>query len=146
MLKEKIITARNQFMKEHNKDASDALSFAISEIKNAEINTGKRDGLTDAEIISLLQKSVKKMQEAAELFTKGGRPELAEKEIANANLVETFLPKMLNATETEKIVTELLQKFDTPTIKDMGKIMAELKDNTNIDKSILSQILKTKLL
>ncbi len=145
MLKEKITATRNRFMKERNKDASDALSFAISEIKNYEINTGKRDGATDAEIISLLQKSVKKMQEARDLFLKGGREDLADKENANAKLIETFLPQMLDASATEKIVAEILAKFDAPTIKDMGKIMAELKDRADIDKSLLSQILKTKL-
>lgn len=145
MLKNKIIEKRNFFLKDHNKIAADILSFALSEIKNAEINNGKRDGLPDCDVIALLQKSIKKMQEAKNLFLKGNRNDLADKEDESIKILQEFLPTLLNEAETEKLVTKILINFDNPTIKDMGKIMTELKDRSDVDKSLLSKIIKTKL-
>ncbi len=145
MMKDQIIECRNQFMKDHNQKSSDVLSFILSEIKNIEINTGKRDGLQDNEIVALLQKNVRKMQEARDLFLKGNRPDLAENENYGIKILNAFLPKLLSEPETELIVLEILKKFENPTIKDIGKIISELKDRNDIDKSLLSKIIKSKL-
>ena len=145
MIKDKIVENRNQYMKEHDKRSADVLSFILSEIKNVEINTGKRDGLQDSEIITLIQKNVKKMQEAKDLFLKGNRPELAENEDFGIKILNLFLPKLLNKLETENLVVSILNKLEHPTIKDMGKIMSELNDRHDINRSLLSQILKSKL-
>ena len=86
----------------------------------------------------------KQRQESADLYKKGGRQELLEAEEAEIKIIDTFLPKQLSEEETKKICSEVAQKIGASSIKDMGKVMGELKKNYSdtLDFSKAGSILK----
>jgi hypothetical protein len=90
-------------------------------LKNKEID--KRAPLDDQEAMAVLNTMIKQRQESIEQFTKGGRPELAEKEAAEITLIEGYLPKAVGAEEIEAKVRETIAEMGSPTIKDMGNVM-----------------------
>ena len=83
----------------------------------------KTEVLSDAEIISIVQKEVKKRRDSIEQFEKGGRPELAAKEGAEAVVLESFLPKQLSAEELEQLVKAAITEAGATSKKDMGAVM-----------------------
>ncbi|HWK30888.1 MAG TPA: GatB/YqeY domain-containing protein [Terriglobales bacterium] len=90
-------------------------------IKNKEID--KRAPLDDQEAMAVLNTMIKQRKESIEQFTKGKRPELAEKEAAEITLIEGYLPKAVGADEIEAKVKETIAEMGSPTIKDMGAVM-----------------------
>jgi uncharacterized protein YqeY len=90
-------------------------------IKNKEID--KRAPLDDQEAMAVLNTMIKQRKESIEQFTKGNRPELAEKEAAEITLIEGYLPKAVGADEIAAKVKETIAEMGSPTIKDMGAVM-----------------------
>ena len=90
-------------------------------IKNKEID--KRAPLDDQEAMAVLNTMIKQRKESIEQFTKGNRPELAEKEAAEITLIEGYLPKAVGAEEIDGKVKETIAEMGSPTIKDMGAVM-----------------------
>ena len=83
----------------------------------------KKDELSDAETISILQKEVKKRRDSVEQFEKGGRPELAEKEKQEIDIIETFLPQPLAPDELERLVRSTIEELGASSKKDMGQVI-----------------------
>jgi uncharacterized protein YqeY len=83
----------------------------------------KNENLSDAELIALVQKEIKKRRDSIEQYEKGGRPELAEKEKKEIPILETFLPQALSPAELESLVKEAIQETDATGKKDMGKVI-----------------------
>jgi hypothetical protein len=100
-----------------------------SAIKNAEIEarTAGRGEVTDEALLPLLQKLVKQRQESAQLYEKGGRPELAEQETAEIAVIQSFLPQQLSEAEVKAAVAAAIAETGAASLKDMGKVMAALK-------------------
>lgn len=90
-------------------------------LKNKEID--KRAPLDDQEAMAVLNTMIKQRKESIEQFTKGNRPELAEKEAAEITLIEGYLPKAVGADEIDSKVKETIAEMGSPTIKDMGAVM-----------------------
>jgi len=90
-------------------------------LKNKEID--KRAPLDDQEAMAVLNTMIKQRKESIEQFTKGNRPELAEKEAAEITLIEGYLPKAVGADEIAVKVQETIAEMGSPTIKDMGAVM-----------------------
>ena len=90
-------------------------------LKNKEID--KRAPLDDQEAMAVLNTMIKQRKESIEQFTKGNRPELAEKEAAEITLIEGYLPKAVGAEEIAAKVKETIAEMGSPTIKDMGAVM-----------------------
>ena len=90
-------------------------------LKNKEID--KRAPLDDQEAMAVLNTMIKQRKESIEQFTKGNRPELAEKEAAEITLIEGYLPKAVGADEIAAKVKETIAEMGSPTIKDMGAVM-----------------------
>jgi hypothetical protein len=90
-------------------------------LKNKEID--KRAPLDDQEAMAVLNTMIKQRKESIEQFTKGNRPELAEKEAAEITLIEGYLPKAVGAEEIGARVQETIAEMGSPTIKDMGAVM-----------------------
>jgi uncharacterized protein YqeY len=111
--------------------------------KFTEFETGKgAPVLTEAEEIRILNKMLKERVETAEIYSTNGRPELAEKELAEAAVISAFLPKEATREEIEKYV-DTLGVF---TQKDMGQIIAKVKAQfTNADGKTVADIVKSKL-
>jgi hypothetical protein len=93
-------------------------------IKNAEIS--KKDKLTGDEIIGIISNNLKKLEESLDIFTKGQRPELAEKAKKEIEIVKEYLPEQLSVEEVEKIVKETIIKFKFKGPQDIGSAMREI--------------------
>jgi uncharacterized protein YqeY len=102
----------------------------------------KTDLLPDADFIAVVQKEVKKRRDAIEQFEKGGRPELAAKEQAEAVVLEQYLPKPLSPAELEALVRECLQETGATSKKDMGLVMRAVQSRAagRADGKAISQI------
>ena len=83
----------------------------------------KVDQLSDAEVIVVIQKEIKKRRDSMEQYTAGGRPELAEKEGRELAILETFLPQPLSAQELEHLVRATIQELGASSKKEMGPVI-----------------------
>jgi uncharacterized protein len=83
----------------------------------------KTENLSDADVIAIVQKEVKKRRDAAEQYEQGGRPELAAKEKQEISVLETFLPQALSTAELEQLVREAIQETGAASKKEMGKVI-----------------------
>ncbi len=83
----------------------------------------KVDSLPDAEFIAVVQKEVKKRRDSIEQFEKGGRPELAAKELAEITVLEGFLPQALSAEELESLIRQVIAETGAASKKDMGPVI-----------------------
>jgi uncharacterized protein len=103
-------------------DRLSALRMLKSAIGYAQIER-KNENLPEAELISIVQKEVKKRRDSVDQYEKGGRPELAEKEKKEITVLETFLPKPLPPAELETLVRATIQELGATTKKDMGPVI-----------------------
>jgi len=85
------------------------------------------DGVTDAEILGILAKMIKQRQESARLYEEGGRLDLAEQELAEIGIIRDYLPRQMSETEVEKAIADAIEDTGACSIRDMGKVMAQLK-------------------
>jgi len=101
------------------------IRMAISAIKQAEIDHGTEG--TDENVLAVLTKMVKQRKESIKMFTEGGRDELAAKEAAEVEALNTFLPQPLSADEISTLITNAITETGAASMADMGKVMAILK-------------------
>ena len=146
-LREKINKQFNTGLKSQNKTLVSTLRLVLAAIKERDIanRTSKnKEEVKDPEIIKVLRKMKKQRQESADLYKKGGRQELLEAEEAEIKIIDTFLPKQLSEEETKKICKEIIESLGASSIKDMGKIMGQLKQkySDSIDFSKVNIIVK----
>lgn len=111
-------------------EALSALRLITSAIKDKDIaaRPGNMNGVSDAEIIDMLQKMVRQRQESIEMYTKGNRPELAAKEQAEIAVIQRYLPKQMSEAETQAAIAAIIAETGASSIKDMGKVMGALKE------------------
>jgi uncharacterized protein YqeY len=122
-LSEQIRTDMTAAMKAQEKDRLSTLRMLQSAIKNEQINVGHE--LSDEEAMSVIRKAVKQRQDSIEQYTKGNRPELAEKERVEMELLKAYLPPDLTEEEIESGVREIVASTGAQSKKDMGKVMKE---------------------
>ena len=117
-------------MKAKDADRLSTLRLINAAIKDRDISLrgeGREDGVTDAEVLQILGKMVKQRQESARAYEEGGRLELAEKERAEIVVIEEFLPRQLSEDEVSAAVEQVIAATGAEGIRDMGKVMGELK-------------------
>lgn len=121
------------------------LRLLLSEVKNKEISKGAP--LTDEDIISVIQREVKKRKEAAIGFRSGGREEAATKEESEAKILESYLPAQLGREELTKLVSEAINEMGATGIADMGKVIGAVVAKTagRADGGTISAIAKEQL-
>ena len=104
--------------------------------------------ITDEEIVEVISSEAKKRRESIDLFEKGGRKELAEKEKKELEILEKYLPEQLSEEEIKKLVKEAIEKTGAKEQKDMGRVMAELmpKVKGKSDGSLVSKIVRDFLM
>lgn len=121
------------------------LRLLLSEIKNAEIQKG--GPLTDEDIVSVVQKEVKKRKEAVVGFRSGGREDQAQKEEAEETVLRGYLPVQLQLEELTKIVEESINEIGATSISDMGKVIGMVmgKVKGQAEGSAVSALVKEKL-
>ena len=139
----------NQSLKNKDKTLYPTLRLIVSTIKDAVIANRGKDSkeLTDQDIMSLLKKMVKQRNESCEVYKKAGREELLASETEEIEIISSFLPKQLSEEETKKICEDVVKKVGASSIKDMGKVMGELKKTHAdvLDFSKVGSIIKTIL-
>lgn len=120
-LKEQILEDIKHYMKEKDIVALNAVRMLKSEVKNAEIAAIKE--LDDAGVIKVVQSSIKKRKDSAEIYAKNGRQELADKELAEIKVLEKYLPAQLDDEAIKKIINEVIASLDDSMKKNFGAVM-----------------------
>lgn len=130
MLRDDINNALKLAMKAHEDRRVSTLRMVNSTLKNADIEArGQGKGpLTDDELKSLLQKMIKQRQESVELYEKGNRPELAAQEREEIAIIAAYLPKQMSDAEAQAAIAAVVKDVGAASMKDMGKVMAALKE------------------
>lgn len=126
----------------------DVLKGIKSAILNQEIASGKRDeGLSEAEIESLLARESKKRDEAANLYDQGGNAEMAKKERAEKELLAKYLPEQLSPEDIEKLVSEAIASTGATEVKDLGKVIGQVKAKAgnSADGALVAKIAREQL-
>ena len=149
-LREKINKQYNSALKNKNKNLISTLRLVLSAIKDKDIAnraSEKKEAAKDDEIIKILRKMKKQRQDSADLYKKGERQDLFKIEEEEIKIIDSFLPKQLNEEETKKICKEVIESLGASSIKDMGKIMGnlKLKYSDSIDFSKVNIIVKDLL-
>lgn len=117
-------------------------------ILNEEIAKGQRDeGLGDEAIEQLLQKEVKKRDESAELFKKGGNEASAEKELKEREVIQGYLPEQMSEAELTAIIEKAISETGANSMKEMGQVIGKVRAEVGSkgDGSLVAKIVKTKL-
>ena len=149
-IKEKINDEYKTALKSKDKNKISTYRLILSGIKDLDISnrSGPNKKETDDEDIKkLLKKMIKQRNESVEIYKKNNRNDLLEIEQGEIDLLSLYLPKQLSEEETKKICTEIISKVGAQNIKDMGKVMGELKKSysDSIDFSKAGSILKELL-
>ena len=149
-LRDKIETDYKNALKSKDKNKISTYRLILSGIKDLDINnrSGPDKKVTDEnDIKKLLKKMIKQRSESIEVYKKSNRNDLLEIEQGEVNVLTEYLPKQLGEEETRKLCSELIEKTGASSIKDMGKVMGELKKNhsDDIDFSKAGSILKELL-
>ena len=117
----------------------------MAAIKQKEIDT--RTEINETDILSIIEKQVQQRFEAAELYEQAERNELFDKEMAEAEILKTYLPEKLSEEEVRLIISTIINETGANTLKDMGTVMANLKEQADgkINMKTASQIVKELL-
>jgi uncharacterized protein len=149
MIRDDIKAAQITAMKAGDKEARGAISLIQAAIKNRDIEarTGKAPEDDDALVVEVLQKMVKQRRESIEMYVKGGRQELADAEAAEVAVIERFLPHQMSEAETAAAIETIKAELGASGMKDMGRVMAELKARhaSTLDMSKASAAVKAAL-
>lgn len=150
-LKDKIDNDYKKALKAKDKAKISTFRLILSSIKDLEISnrSGPNKKVTDNEDIKkLLKKMIKQRSESIEIYKKNNRQDLSEVEEGEVQVLTSYLPKQLSEEETNKACKETIKKIGANSIKDIGKIMGELKKNysDNLDFSKAGSILKELLI
>jgi uncharacterized protein YqeY len=149
MIREEIQAAQTASMKAGDKETLATIRLMMSAIKNRDIEmrTGKGPADDDAVVVEVLQKMVKQRRESIQMFTDGGRQELADKEAAEVVVIERFLPQQLSEAETTLAIEAIKAELGATGVKDMGRVMAALKERhaSELDMSKASALVKAAL-
>ena len=146
-LREKIDYEYKNALKSKDKNKISTYRLILSGIKDLDINNRSGPGKKDTDendIKKLLKKMIKQRTESIEVYKKGNRNDLLEIEQGEVNILSEYLPQQLGEEETKKLCTEIVEKTGASSIKDMGKVMGELKKNhsDSIDFSKAGAIIK----
>jgi uncharacterized protein YqeY len=150
MLRQRLNDELKAAMKSRDQRATSTLRLILAALKDRDIAArprGVTDGVDETEIIDMLQKMVRQRQESIVLYKQGNRPELAAQEQGEIELIERFLPQKMSDTEAAMAVESVVTELGATTIKDMGRVMAALKERYagRMDFAKVGQQVKQKL-
>jgi uncharacterized protein len=150
MLRERFNEALKDAMRAKGKLALSTVRLILARLKERDIEArpkGNQDGIAEPEIQQMMQGMIKQRRESIELYEKGGRIDLADKERGEIAIIERFLPQQMSAAEQEAAIKETIAAIGAAGIKDMGRTMAALKERYagRIDAGAASQAVKRLL-
>ncbi|HVR44138.1 MAG TPA: GatB/YqeY domain-containing protein [Thermoanaerobaculia bacterium] len=123
-LTERIRGDLTRSMKARDAARTSTLRMVQAALQNEQIDKGRE--LSDEEAEAVLRRAVKQRRDSVEQYTRGGRADLAAKEEAEIALLETYLPQMLDQTETERVVDEAIRRSGATSKQDTGRVMKEI--------------------
>ena len=128
-MRETITAALKAATKAQDKRRISTLRLVSAAIKDRDIaaRTAGKGEATDAELLELFAKMIKQREELEKIYADAGRAELAKQEAEEIAIIREFLPKQLSEPETQKAIADAIAKTGAASVKDMGKVMAELK-------------------
>lgn len=149
MIRDAIRTETIAAMKAGDKPRTAALRLIGAKIKDRdiELRTAPHKPEDDALVVEVLTKMAKQRRESIEIYAAGGRQELAERERAELAAIEEFLPRRMSEDETRAAIAAIKSELGASSVKDMGRVMAELKARhaASLDMSRASALVKEAL-
>lgn len=144
-LKNQITEDMKSAMKAGDKDRLKVVRLIMAAIKQVEVDS--RSELDDAGVLAVLEKMVKQRRDSVEQFEKGGRDDLAAAERAEIEVLQGYLPEQLSAAELESLVDEVIAATGAESIRDMGKVMGQIKARAagRADMGAVSATVKDRL-
>ncbi|MBH90901.1 MAG: glutamyl-tRNA amidotransferase [Candidatus Marinimicrobia bacterium] len=143
---EKIEEKYKSSLKEKNQTKIKTYRLIKSAINDKDISLRSENDkiITDEDIFKILQSLIKQRKESFEMYSKGGRKNLAEIEMEEIKIIKALLPEQFNPDETKTLITQIIKEVKVESIKDMGKVMATLKTKYSgkIDMSLAGQLAK----
>ena len=129
MLREDLQKALKESMLAHDAATTSAVRLIIAGQKEKDVEArGKGlEKASDTDLLSMMQTMIKQRNESIKIYNEGNRPDLAEKEQAEIDVINRFLPKQLTAEEIDKAIKEAIAETNATSIRDMGKVMGALK-------------------
>jgi uncharacterized protein YqeY len=128
VLREKINESVKIAMKAQDKLRLSTLRLVNAAFQNADIEAERAGkSLSDDDLLSLMQKMIKQRQESVEIYDKGGRKELADQERGEIEIIKGFLPQQMSEAEAKAAIAEVIKETGAQGVKDLGKVMASLK-------------------
>ena len=146
MLEQKINKDYIDAMKARDRVKSSTLNFLKSQLKYVIIEK-KVTELPDPDVIVVIKKQIKQRQESIEQYQKGGRQDLADKEIAELAILKSYLPAEMAEPELNKIIQDVIKETQASSIKDMGRVMKAVGEKTagRADNKVVSELVKKVL-
>ena len=146
-LSEKIENHYKNALKSKEKNKISTYRLILSGLKDLDIQNRSgpnKKNTDDEDIKKLLKKMIKQRTESIEIYKKNNRQDLLEIEQNEVDIMFEYLPKQLNEEDTKKLCEETVKKINATSVKDMGKVMGDLKNNNgdNIDFSLAGKIIK----
>lgn len=150
MLKDILQADLKQAMLARDSLRVDVLRGLKSAILYAEVETGKREeGLSEDEIIAVLKKESKKRQESYDLYVQGGRPEQADKEMSEKQMIDAYLPKQLDELELSSMIDETIAHLGISTLEKqhMGQVIGAIKTKAGaqVDGALLAKLINGRI-
>lgn len=149
MIRDALKAAQIEAMKGGDKERLAAVRLILAKLKDRdiELRTASQVPEDDAIVVDVLQKMGKQRRESIAMYEQGNRPELAAKEQAELDVIESFLPRQMSEDETKAAIEAIKTEVGAASVKDMGKVMALLKERhgTQLDMSKASGLVKAAL-
>ena len=124
VLYEKIQSEMYTAMKAGEKEKASTLRTVLAKLKDKQIDT--REPLSEKDEVKVLQTLVKQRKESIDLYQKGGRSELAEAESFELEIINTYLPEMMNEDDVRKLIEEIIEETGAQSMADLGKVMPQI--------------------
>jgi uncharacterized protein YqeY len=144
-LKEQIRSDMKEAMRAGEKDRLSVIRMLLAAIQMREIET--RDELSDSDVMQIVEKLIKQRKDSAKQYADAGRDDRAAQELSEGELLQGYLPEQLSEAELESILTEVMAATGAASMKDMGKVMAALRERAQgrADMGSLSALVKSRL-
>lgn len=142
-----VMTAMKEAMKAKDQNALASLRAIKSAILLAQTETGSKEEISEDDELKLLQKLVKQRKDSAAIYTEQGRADLAEPELAQAEVIAQFLPEQMSEEEITAVVDQIIAETGASGMKDMGKVMGQASQQLagKADGKTISSIVKSRL-
>jgi uncharacterized protein len=150
MLRTRLSEALKDAMRAKDERKVGTVRLILAGLKHKDIEarpSGNAAGISDPEILQMMNGMIKQRRESIEMYEKGNRPELARQEAEEIEIIQSFMPKQMDEAEVAAAVKEAIAQSGAASVKDMGKVMAALKEKYTgkMDFSKVSGVVKQQL-